>query len=93
MRIEGELAVLNERIMARKANFKIRSLALVVDDRGYRLTYGQLRSHSTAPVKPQASPKPLSNSAICAPKRPQAKPNQAEIFARRRSNSVTPPLV
>jgi hypothetical protein len=43
MRIEGELAVLIERIMARKANFKIRSLALIIDDRGDRLTYGQRR--------------------------------------------------
>lgn len=43
--IEGELATLIKRIMARKAGHKIRSLALIVDDNGQRLSYSSLRTH------------------------------------------------
>ena len=46
--IEGELAGLLTRIMTRKATFKVRSLALIVNDDGKRLTYNMLRNHFDA---------------------------------------------
>jgi integrase len=45
IRIEGDLASLIERIMARKTGHKIRSLYLIVDDHGQRYTYPMLRAH------------------------------------------------
>lgn len=46
--IEGELAGLLTRIMARKATFKVRCLSLIVNDDGSRLTYNMLRNHFDA---------------------------------------------
>lgn len=43
--IEGELAELIARIMARKTAFSVRSLALIVNDNGTRLSYGMLRNY------------------------------------------------
>ncbi|HEY4696465.1 MAG TPA: tyrosine-type recombinase/integrase [Gallionella sp.] len=45
IRIEGDLAILIERILARKIGHKIRSLYLIVDDHGQRYTYPMLRAH------------------------------------------------
>ncbi|SDW86980.1 tyrosine-type recombinase/integrase [Nitrosomonas oligotropha] len=43
--IEGELAILIKRILTRKANHKVRSFSLIVDDKGQRLTACALRGH------------------------------------------------
>lgn len=43
--IEGELQQLINRILARKAEHKIRSLYMIVDDNGQRFTYAMLRDH------------------------------------------------
>lgn len=43
--IEGELADLIKRIHARKSTYKVRSFALIVDDKGQRITSDTLRSH------------------------------------------------
>lgn len=43
--IEGELATLIDRVMARKSGHKIRSLALIVDESGKKMSYSSLRSH------------------------------------------------
>lgn len=45
MGVTGELSTLIERIMARKAGHKIRSLALIVDEDGQRLSHSTLRAH------------------------------------------------
>lgn len=46
--IEGNLAILIDRIKARKSNYKIRSNYLIVDNKGHRFTYSMLRSHFDA---------------------------------------------
>lgn len=43
--IEGELAVLLQRITKRKSGYKIRGLALIVDDNGQRITLRTLQGH------------------------------------------------
>ena len=43
--IVGELATLLQRIATRKAGYKIRSLALIVDENGQRITASSLREH------------------------------------------------
>lgn len=43
--IEGELKILLDRIMARKASYKVRSFNLIVDYEGQRLTKSKLRGH------------------------------------------------
>lgn len=43
--IEGELAILIKRILTRKANHKVRSFSLIVDDKGQRPTACALRGH------------------------------------------------
>lgn len=43
--IQGELAILIKRIMARKSGHKVRSLSLIVDDNGQRFTAHMLRAH------------------------------------------------
>jgi integrase len=43
--IEGELASLIQRILIRKAKYKIRGLELIVDDNGQRVTAATLRGH------------------------------------------------
>jgi integrase len=45
IRIQGELAILIKRIQARKSEFKVRNLALILDDKGQRLTAYALRGH------------------------------------------------
>ncbi len=42
--IEGELAELITSILARKTAYKVRTLPLIVDDRGHRFTYTMLRT-------------------------------------------------
>ncbi len=46
--IEGELAELITSILARKAAYKVRTLALIVDDRGHRFSVHMLRNHFDA---------------------------------------------
>lgn len=43
--LEGELNILITRILDRKSGHKIRSFALIVDDKGQRLTSNMLRNH------------------------------------------------
>lgn len=43
--IEGELSVLISKIMARKANYKVRSLKLIVDESGQPITLRTLQGH------------------------------------------------
>ncbi|MDR5170697.1 tyrosine-type recombinase/integrase [Methylobacillus flagellatus] len=44
IKIEGQLEILIHRIMARKENFKVRSLALIVNEHGRALSKGAMRS-------------------------------------------------
>jgi integrase len=43
--IEGELSVLLHRIATRKSGYKVRGLALIVDDKGQRVTLRTLQGH------------------------------------------------
>lgn len=43
--VEGQLDTLIQRIMTRKAGYKVRSFYLIVDDMGQKMTYCALRGH------------------------------------------------
>lgn len=62
--IMGELAVIIDRIMARKRTHKIRSLALVVNEDGQRLTYWAARSRFDKARAAAAKENPTIKAAI-----------------------------
>lgn len=88
--IEGELAALLQRITKRKSGYKIRGLALIVDDNGQRITLRTLQGHffrarEAAGIKQDQ----FQISGICERKRGRIKLNQAVISGKLKNNLAT----
>jgi integrase len=89
VRVIGKLAEVIDRIMARKATLKVRSFALVVNERGQPLSPRRSTTASARRARPPASARWTSSSATCARRLPPRSRTRA-AWTRRRTCSGTP---